>query len=70
MKFLKALLKDIVKALREKPRYIFLISGLAVQVLEKYGVGVDAGLMEEVLDIVTLIILGHVMKKSESGKYI
>ncbi|TGB01125.1 hypothetical protein [Halobacillus salinus] len=62
--------QKVLAFVREKPRVIFLVSALVVQGLEQLGVQVDSAMLENALDLVTLIALGHVMKKSDTDKIV
>lgn len=63
-------MKKVLEFVKAKPRVIFLASTLVVQALEQMGVQVDSATLETTLDLVTLITLGYVMKKSDSEKVV
>lgn len=63
-------MKKVLEFVKTKPRVIFLVSALVVQGLEQMGVKVDSATLETTLDLVTLITLGYVMKKSDSEKLV
>lgn len=60
--------KKAYEFIKENPRYLFFASGIVVQILEQAGIMVSPETVELIMDVVTLIATGRVMKKSDFNK--
>jgi hypothetical protein len=63
-------LKKVIGFVKKKYDVIIVALGCTQQLLEASGVSVPPGVFENLIDLVTILALGSVMKKSEAGKLI
>lgn len=60
----------VLSFIKERPRVVVLGIGIVVQILELAQLTVPPALVENLIDLVTLLALGRTMQKSESGKLV